>query len=532
MDKIDVELFRAWAPEEVAAQFLAELIHFRSYTRINGEYEKTDLISNMEYPFITDYFEKALSYELSTFNGLGLIRSFTIETLTNIALIENIGSNLKFKHQYYEEYKQGPMSNLYNDEIEFTFIQLISLSKVMQKISNKINRYISRADKQIKTLNTNKINAEKNLIELQKLKDTLRKQYKKLAAEDEKKLNNDTVLAYDCKDEINRINKFMLKCKKQSAVINDRITLVSNMLNYCRYEMQTRARQSFSERLDNRMKAKNISSDDIENILKIKQQTFSDYTKSKTLPENMKLIVLAKTLGCSIDYLLGLSDTLDYRAYRSHFAFKKLGFSEDAFNNLIELRHNHALAYSEAISTINTLLEEADISTLNYISKYLAHNNLNNYLTIKKEDIDNLHDDITDLVNAGATADEINEVIKHFKQNLPNQTISVDESNIMLNIQHNLADLKATNAGYYNSRVGELYGNLWVSGHYNNPLGYYNTCEEDEDEDIDDSELEEYDYNDTVYDYHSEKNDYSLDIEEYKVEEQIDYKDKSLPFDE
>ncbi len=532
MSEIDAKFFRAWAPEEVAAQFLAELIHFRSYTRINGEYEKTDLISNMEYPFITEYLDKCIFYVANTFPGSELVKSFTIETLTDIDVIENIGSHLKYTHQYYEDYKQGTMRKLHIEEIDFIFIQLLSLSKVLQKIYNKINRYITRTDKLIKNLNTSKIVAEKNIADLQKQKDTLRKQYKKLTAEDEKKLNENSVSAFYSEDEIKRINKFMILCKKQFTVINDRVTLVSSMLNYCRYEMQTRARQSFSERLDNRMKARNISSDDIENILKIKQQTFSDYTKSKTLPENMKLIVLAKTLDCSIDYLLGLSDTLDYRAYRSHFAFKKLGFSEDAFNNMIELRHNHALAYSEAISTINTLLEESDISTLSYISKYLAHNNLNDYLTIKKEDIDNLQDDITDLANAGATADEINEVIKHFKQNLPNQTISVDESNIMLNIQHNLTDLKTANAGYYNSRVGELYGNLWVSGHYNNPLGHYTAFEEDEDEDIDESELEEYDYNDSVYDYHPEKNDYSLDIEEYKEEEQIDYKDKSLPFNE
>ena len=496
----------------VVESFLSRLILFRSYVRVEGQRKKSILNCSLEYPFIKEFFDRNFLYHPVSYESSDN-RILKFKTPDSYEIITNIGNHLDTTSLYNNENNNELFIKIYDDEIDFIFVNLNALHKILFTLSNGvINNHYKKCNK-----------------ELQRLEKA------KSVAITMKKKNEPEFYTKD----IVAIQDIIKEFKIVDEIINEKHSLIGELLKFCRTEMLLRARKKYSKRLEYCMTNKGVNSSDIIHLLDIKQQTYSDYINEKTLADNIKLIMLSKTLGCSIDFLLGLSDTTNYTAYRSHFAFNKFGFSAESFNKLSELRHNHANIYSDIINTFNHLLEEKNLETLYNISNYLKQADPLGYHTIKTTDLDALRDTISDMVTAGATGDKVKEAISDFKYNLPKQNITDDEATTLLNIQQNLIKLKKDNAANYYERSMKILSELWMNGHDSNEMNYHPNMFHDSEQDADDIhssdspthmtvDTAEDDFENTEFYFENEENDYQEELFGYLPFDDDDDEDEQI----
>lgn len=65
---------------------------------------------------------------------------------------------------------------------------------------------------------------------------------------------------------------------------------------------------TFGQRLKKEREARGLTQADLARELKVSVPTIAEYEADKKMPRHSKLILLAKTLNVSTDYLLGLTD--------------------------------------------------------------------------------------------------------------------------------------------------------------------------------------------------------------------------------
>lgn len=110
----------------------------------------------------------------------------------------------------------------------------------------------------------------------------------------------------------------------------------------------------FPTRLRSIMAEKRVSRQELASTLGISRQAVSNYADGSSTPSWEGIVTIARTLGVTSDFLLGLSD---YRTVETQgITFSDVGLSEAVAKNLAEAD----VYYPGAIMGINLLLEQRD----------------------------------------------------------------------------------------------------------------------------------------------------------------------------
>ena len=78
-----------------------------------------------------------------------------------------------------------------------------------------------------------------------------------------------------------------------------------------------------SERLKDLMEEQGLNNSALADKLNIEQSEISKYVRAVRVPATMTLVKLADYFNCTTDYLLGLSDILDDRAFKQRPPFNE-----------------------------------------------------------------------------------------------------------------------------------------------------------------------------------------------------------------
>ena len=93
----------------------------------------------------------------------------------------------------------------------------------------------------------------------------------------------------------------------------------------------------FSKRLTLKLVERNLTNAEFAEIVEMSEGTISNYVKGKRMPKGDELVRIAEKLFCTPNYLLGLTDCLNFSAEEIN---RILGLSENAMNILCQLNHN------------------------------------------------------------------------------------------------------------------------------------------------------------------------------------------------
>lgn len=115
-------------------------------------------------------------------------------------------------------------------------------------------------------------------------------------------------------------------------------------------------------------KKKNISQEELANMLEISRSTLSRYENDNDIPSSL-VIKLASKLGVSTDYILGIShnETKDNEKLWNEFALDDECIEKIRTIAHIDVDRNYTLA----IDTINYLFKYSNIELIEYVGEYL-----------------------------------------------------------------------------------------------------------------------------------------------------------------
>lgn len=480
-----------------------------TYTYLDGEIKLTSLNG---YPFIKDYFFNKLSiffanidYDKdSDYKPSKYLNDDEIALLHTIGVDVPVDKNIFDPNIIQEDSKEKKTNSkpiLYNSfYIEHTKEQVTFLLDNLSELSYILDLIINNLDKQKKNtlinMKENKYLNEYNDDEYYKTNDNdLNSLLLYLKDDSPTKYTIPSVTDLDFKttkiEVIYKKIKNVVLSKKddKSKCLNDEEYLdlfikykiielqqrfVYKILNevkehhsFCRKLELIKTREIFSVRFSNLLLQKDIDTSTVLSWLGITPQTLSDYKRSKTLPDNTKLIILSKNFGVSIDYLLGLSDLKDHKYYPAFKCFNIFGFTPEAFDSLYYLKNEHPWNYAHIITTINLLLEEKGLSTLNDITDYLTHRLSKDYYTLNAEDVETLENNIIRLLesNEKNSSDGIKKILKDFKINLPLSSIDNLDATTLLAIQQNLINLKnhtTKNIDLVEEQIRPYFEKIWL----------------------------------------------------------------------
>ena len=179
--------------------------------------------------------------------------------------------------------------------------------------------------------------------------------------------------------------------------------------------------------------------------------------QSPTLPSLEVIVRLAKGLGVTTDYLLGL-DSLPKKETSSKVdALQEYGLSPNSIYNLTRIKeeidkekeknredyekklHNYWIA----IDGMNYLLEQENIKILELIGYFLLAGRFDGYYYFDSEDVDNLFDVLFDDIRQGEfTEDNVRENLKDFFENCPQFSIAGRAIEALENIKIALREYK------------------------------------------------------------------------------------------
>lgn len=383
-----------------------------------------------DYPFIKQYF----SYHFDFFDSIKCkpyLKEFEFEIINSIGtmfngIVKKDNSRCEAKDLIKLDkikYNNKLFSHYTKNELIFIINNLNSLQHILNIIEKKLSQ--------------NRLKVENDL----SYKDSSVLPQKLINDYKNNRLNS---TKYD-KDTLEMLETAVVIEKQIAIIVNDKIGLIDETLKALRKVDLIITRTIFSERLKKVMELKNIDSYSIMSWLGIKQQTFSDYINKRTLPDTLKIITLARHLNVDMNYLLGLSDIMNNKEYSAYEIFKKFGVSEMAFNALNDRRKIDfpmRFRYSHLLTTLNFLLEEQDMKTLESLSDYLTYGLSDAYYTIKTSDISDFEERILTLIKKGSKFKNIEKEIAEFRSNLSMLSIHNEESTALINIQQNLINLK------------------------------------------------------------------------------------------
>lgn len=92
----------------------------------------------------------------------------------------------------------------------------------------------------------------------------------------------------------------------------------------------------FKDRLKSLRKQKDMSQQDLANIIKVSKQTISQYERGIRYPDFDNLLALCDTFNVSSDYMLGQSDVT--MRFLTEKDLQRLSFSEDEFRLVLAYR--------------------------------------------------------------------------------------------------------------------------------------------------------------------------------------------------
>lgn len=153
-------------------------------------------------------------------------------------------------------------------------------------------------------------------------------------------------------------------------------------------ENMEETRKIFSERLKKLLYEKGYTQKSFSRKAGISEGSISNFVKGSTIPKESLLIVIAKQLGVSKDYLVGQQECKDYKFKDIN---EKTGLSEKAISTLYKLQHDYGLfednfeidieekrkkssLYQEHLEILNKILE-------NEVGLFWLLDNIKNYIT-------------------------------------------------------------------------------------------------------------------------------------------------------
>lgn len=383
-----------------------------------------------DYPFINQYFSYYFEFLNST-EGLLYLNEFEFDIISNIGIM--FGGITKKDNSKYElkdlmkldriKYHNKLFSHYTKNELVFIINNLNSLQHILNIMEKKLSQNFLKTE--------NDLSYKDNSVLPSKLINDFK--------------NNKLNIAKYNKDTLEMLKASVTIEKQIALIVNNKIGLIEDTLKVLRKADLIVTRTVFSERLKIIIKLKGIDNYSIMAWLGIKQQTFSDYINNRTLPNTLKIITLARHLNVSMNYLLGLSDVMNSKEYSAYEIFKKFGFSAAAFNALNEHRKIDLpvrFRYSHLLTTLNFLLEEQDMKTLESLSDYLTYGLSDAYYKIKTSDMFDFEDRVISLIEKGSRIKKIKKEISDFRLNMNMLSIQNEESTALINAQQNLINLK------------------------------------------------------------------------------------------
>jgi len=113
---------------------------------------------------------------------------------------------------------------------------------------------------------------------------------------------------------------------------------------------------------------KKFTNEQISILLGVSYTTVSRWHAKEhpVLPSMETVLKIAELFQVSSDYLLGNAEKPNSDDQAKYEPFKEMGFSEKAYNNLLQIKTNNPDKYADYIRTLNIILEQQDVS---YIAK-------------------------------------------------------------------------------------------------------------------------------------------------------------------
>lgn len=153
--------------------------------------------------------------------------------------------------------------------------------------------------------------------------------------------------------------------------------------------------------------------------------------QSPTLPSLEVIVRLAKGLGVTTDFLLGLSSLPEKETSSKVDALQEYGLSPNSIYNLTRIKkqigddttklHNYWIA----IDGMNYLLEQENIEILELIGYFLLAGRFDGYYYFDNDDVEMLFDGLFKSIRQGEfTEDYVRENLKDFFENCPQFSIA------------------------------------------------------------------------------------------------------------